>query len=1629
MADLNDAVAQEPVDSEYAAPLPDYSYAGAPMYAKAADLHNIASGGESNSWFAPSSVGKFTAAAAISGVGGLINTGITISNWLGTDAKQVDLGNVMMNLDSNLGNYYQQHKESADMAGFIAASIVPGTLGVKILRYGQAAIRGLELEGVAGSGLLKSFGLLPDAAASYLTQSEAAVAASQTGVKLFNQYTVKAIAAGFGQQALEAGAFEIFSTAALAKSPVLEDQDFKSLAMNMGMGMVLGGAIGGALEAVGLVGKLKKAVGAIDLREKPFTGLDATLGTGADTSEQMIAARYSRDNLLGTASPANASVEEAAKLGAIRDQTVSKLDNTVRKGFQDLTGGNAELANPLADMTHTLTGDQVYNNLAHAVEIKPLNVVSAAEKEINQIVKAGGDVQTAKLGQSYIRILGDDAGSVTDSAPAVLRPIDDAGSVKQLQADIKAEKFTPGAAVDYSKAATSSDIMSLQRRNLWADTVKEVDWSKVKSVSKNDIGMLSRAYKDGVSVPVEMGVKKSNIQILGGDQLFNHIADTTDKIAQRLLSKTVQGEARFNTDQIAAALNVRPGYLTRNDVLPNLKDNFFDLQKLRETYTAQQIQRGLWSQAKGLIPTENIPTAAKVVYKTGQTLVDNEGNVMRGMADIAARQKLREQTMDNAFAGMDMPSDAKDLIMNQAPRLGTKDIYGATRLGGGPGLASFSMGGYNSLKASVEWLGSITSRLKKTLGQEVEDIASPSMLKLGQNQKAAIELSVINQRLAGQSERMVPLFADKNAMHSQVLSALTDADSTVGARTMLARDKYDALVKAIEGNDPEKLSELVSAIGKESLLNVQNPETWEAIRAHVQINDAHNARFNAMNAAQGMKNARALENYYPIKPNPKDYPHFAFVVDPSVTGSGHVTMLHAASAGQLENLINSVRALPDNFKVLTRADTEEWHKAFGDYNYDRALNDNYIQTTLASKGINSQFFAQSDPQRIVSDFMDFHSRRATTLARELISAKNDVAFQEIRRLAEVSGTYETAKYGSISRLAESAAKNPYTDYLRTALDVSNRMEFPLLNSVNNALEGKFSELTGKAFDLLKKAKTPDEIAAINDSLKEYGAKSAYGDAATELYANHPAGGASLSKFIRFNNSILSTFTLGLDFLNGAVNALGANVLRGSEVSSVIRAIRNSNPEIAGKLAGLMDASIDGLPVTVPSASKLYASAMRDYFGANKQELLEQFQKHGWVKSTTDQFGTLLDNMALTGTESASELGAKTQKIMNALDAFRAKGAKLTGNEAFEQFNRFVSANAAKKISDLGVQSGIMTAQDQMSFINSFVNRVEGNTLASQRPMMFQGPLGQAIGLFQTYQFNMMQNLFRYVAEGDKKSAAMALGLQSTIFGLNGAPAFQVLNNHIIGTMSGNPNHRDLYDTVYGAAGKAVGDTILYGLPSKIFDTALYSRGDINPRYLTVVPSSLKDIPMVSMYSHVLGTLWDAAGKMANGGEFKESVLQAVEHNGISRPLAGLAQISRGLLDGGEVKSVTGKGTLVGHNDLLSLASLSRLAGGKPLDESVLQDEVYRISAYATQDGDRRKALGEAAKTFAIDGQYPDDIGKMAERYAAAGGKQKDFNKWMVNQYKSANTSQAELIRNKLDSPYSQKVQILMGSEQ
>jgi len=136
--------------------------------------------------------------------------------------------------------------------------------------------------------------------------------------------------------------------------------------------------------------------------------------------------------------------------------------------------------------------------------------------------------------------------------------------------------------------------------------------------------------------------------------------------------------------------------------------------------------------------------------------------------------------------------------------------------------------------------------------------------------------------------------------------------------------------------------------------------------------------------------------------------------------------------------------------------------------------------------------------------------------------------------------------------------------------------------------------------------------------------------------------------------------------------------------------------------------------------------------------------------------------------------------------------------------------------------------------------------------------------------------------------------------------------------------------VYGAAGKDAGDWLMYGLASNMLlhpdlKTNLYVRGDINPRNITIVPVDPRNIPIVQAAGKFFGNIFDTAKKISKGGDLGTSILQGLEHNGISRPLAGIAQTFEGLANPHvQTYSTSKRGNIIGSNDMMSLVNMGRM---------------------------------------------------------------------------------------------------------
>lgn len=1566
--------------------MPQMDYFDAPDYLKSADLHNTASGTKS---FFDDPAGKigdiaeaavdfsiktpvFAVVSIASGANSLYNSGVAAGNWLGiTDAKENDLQQTLNSFDSDLGKYYGAHKEAADLGGFIAGSFVPGIAGVKLLNVGQRLLTGAIKTGSVAATLAESTGLVLTAGAEGKTLATIAGEALVQGNQVFswtNANVIKAVASGVGQAALDGAAFETMVQATMFRSPVLEQQDFKDIGYNILTGAVLGGAIGGAFNAAGIYGTVSKVMAAEDIARKPFTTLQST--ANVRPSDKIVLRAADIDFIPPTNEPRFLQMAER-KIEAAR--------NDIRSGVMELGAGDKEIAGLVADTLDGVGGDQIANMIGGATGITRIGgKLKAGLDEQVGFIKMHG---TNGIGDVTFDTIGNHQLNLTTRLIAV-KP----GEIKSVVDDFVSKQGFSETKLWNPQGAKSLD--EIEARYIWAE--KGAAYKNGMTIHEHDIPLLEGAMKRNlpdITLVADDGTK----YLSSADDIANTIAATKWEVSEALaLIKPTGWEtgvrntaksAVITSDELARAVNVDVRFIENESTASYLARQ--DAQALSD-----DSRRAL---GKSPIDLDYTPQHIGVVYDSSRALKANT-DLTNTLVITKQQQKVLQQAADKAFA------QVTGELEGRFPASFTQQVSEANRKGAGASLLGSANSDYNTLGSTVEYIGKSTSDLIERTKAKTMDVLGSVSLRLRQDQKAAIEFSNINDLRNMTTEKYVLNEAE---------------DGLISAKVKAAREAQAA-------GDTKFVAQELQA-GAPAEIPFQNPLAGEAVIADMKANGQRITHENTLRNAEGAEGTKDPSAFYGWKPNPAEMKYFAFVKDESIRGgaAGHTTMIHAHDADYLEQMIEKINA-KGGYKVYTKDQTEAFYKARKEYEFDRTLHDNYIDSSLKSNGINSQFNPKTDPEAIVNEWMSHHSRRDTTLARDAVTVKYANEFAELRSMGDQFTGVAGSAYKVTSQMVERTTKNPYNDYIKTALNISKMEEHPILMSVNETLSKAVNGTVQKLVDAYKEVKTTSDLPRINKMLEEAGIKHSYADAAEVILANHTAPKPYLSNFVRGANSILAATFLRLDFLNPIANAVGAQVLLGHETNSQTKALLRD----IGK-AGVV---VPGTDSTILSPLKLIAKANSDFISGNP-EMKQLLEYHGITSKYGDQMRQMLDELSLAGSENTMQLGTKLAKAFDISKKLTAVGGKWTGNDLAEEYNRYVAGHVAHQIAGARIEAGLMNADTLPSFVNTFVNRTQTNTLASQRPLLFQGPIGQAIGLFQSFQFNTMQQLFKGVAEGGAKDAAMLVGLQGTIFGMNGLPGFQAINQHIIGTASGNKDHTDAYSTLYGALGKTAGDWLMYGIPSNMLQTNIYSRGDINPRNVTVIPVNPADVVAVSAFGKFASNMKETLTKMVSGGDVWQSFLQGLEHNGLSRPLSGLAQTLQATGPSGKVFSTTNQGDINFVNDFMSLATLSRLAGGKPLDEALANDEVARSMVYKAADRARIKEDTETFKSHVVGDVNgfvtPAAVNNYLVNYVHHGGNAETFNKNMLHVLTQVNTPKANQIIAALKGPYAERMKELM----
>jgi len=1621
----------------------DPTGASSPSYMKAADTLNIANG---NKTFAESAfetvenIPKFIATSLISGANQLMNIPADIGNLFGGDFERIDTQEVITDLDSNLGAFYEENREGADLVGFIASSLVPGVGGVKLLNAGQKSLQIAISAGRFGTGTSKALGLLVPDKHKFIDLAVKEVATSSSAAGLLNRNALKAMGAGLGQNTLEALAFETAVVATMFNSPILEDMDMGDFISNVAFSAGVVGIIGGALDAVKINSALKGAANTAAIEARPWTFI-AEPAAVSNSYEKLVLdfeQLHTMPKVPSTFEPARKTfLEDAAKT------KTNRLETRIRGEMGMLADGDQPLAETLYQSFKAADITAKQSAFIGLREVTRATVKGKVAKEFENLHKrvvkgeASVDELTAyadsNISIGYTRAWGEDAGRVTFEAPKITNLVDTLKPGQRIEVDTRKvvagketykfdTRFNQGK-ISQTGLAKPWDIvkaksLEVNARYIWANNLPAFKPApnNIIKVHVDDIPLMEK---------VALEVKPEDlayVQFKGLKEGESIGANFNDFLAERKIAvahKLLEKRKDITQEEIAALINVKnsmlSGELAIDSVNKYAPSDIFAMQDHAAKFNEKLLAQGSRKLKDAPINIWDVPQTMKLTYDS--TPFEGVNNfVAENMVIIKEQQKLYQEGTSRAAASV-LGNDYNKLQDISSGRV----FSGALPTGAGPGLASAASANYGTLASAVENIGRVTAEVIEKFKNKTRDSLDPLLYKLSTNQEATIEWSVLQQRVRATAGNYGLNKAGDALEPLEILKWKAAAEEAVAAGKAAPKQPR------LSNPDMEKIIPIV------------HKETRDLIKAHIELNGERTSKLAGIRTAQGAKFSRDPATFYPIPVNPRDYKHFALVSDDSITSGNHHKTLFANTEEELATMVSKLKRNP-HLTVRTKKEAEDYFRSRGEWDYEKTLGDNYLDTELKRRGVSSPIIVSTDPKKVTSDLLDWHMQRETGLVREAVTAKYEVQFEELYRLGEESTNIATSTFSSRSMLkyADDVVKNPYVDYIKTALAIRPNSDYPFWVNVNRMADQALDKVLNKAASIVEKAKTDEELAEVNRLLEKAGYKGAAYDADMEIFANARPISGSLTSIVQKANSILATVVLRLDTLNAVNNAVSANVLLGAETKAIIRAIERGDEKAVGELAGLMKIKVPGTDKLIKAPSKLIANSIKKFNLLDPKSSPDYafFKEKGYLTSISDQYRNTLNNLTFDPKTGADAWKKRVDSAHDSLRKLADKGEKWTGNSLAEEFNRFVAADVMKQISDVAVKNGLISGKEQLAYINTFVNRTQGNYMAAQRPMMFQGPIGQAIGLFQTYQFNLIQQMLRHVGEGHSKDAMTLLALQGTIHGMNGLPAFNAINTHLVGTASGNKDHKDAYDAVYGTLGKEGGDWLMYGMASNALGLIdpelkinLYTRGDINPKHLTIVPTDPSQVAIVQAAGKVMANLFETAEKLGAGGDVSNILLQGIEHNGISRPLAGLAQVMQGLDNPQAASYSTSKqGNVIATNDLLSLTNLGRLVGGKPLDEAVALDATFRFKAYGLGDAKKRAVLGEAIKSTMLAGGDPsaEQIENFAQKYAESGGRQEEFNGWMTQLYKTANTSQAKKIQRSLTDPFSQSMQRLMG---
>lgn len=1603
------------------------------------------------------------AGATVSALTSIYNTGVEVANVFGADVQKADTARILADVDQNWAKYYQENQGVIDTVGFIGGSFIPGGLALKGLQLARAG----KAAGAFGT-VLRYTQVQQEAA---LTRGLQEVA--QTGGSVFarmNANKLTAMAFGAADNVLQTAVFETAAAATMHASPFFANESFGDIVWDITKTSLTGGLLGGGVEALFTNRIFRDAGKAVDKTTRKYDtiiSLDKMNMNFGDETYNLIDELYrlpkevlSGDQKIVYNYKLNGQdFSPELKIGPLLErklaETTTKVMQTVQERLTNIVAGDVTIGKPFAQAMLDIMQQGAKENVGealtrqalgdHLLGLKHIEGMGATPIDFTKEIVYVTPGATVQKGESVAAFLSNKKVTDRDQGYRIVGDLKDAkmgvvgidgATIKQVHA-----AGFDGALLENGKISINplSTIFRPIGTNM-EDTSMRMIFNTV-SKTTSDSAVPTAADIATIANPI----KVTSTGVITGDRTmqfsltnFNAEQDTVQATARHLwasslrdVSDTVVDARDFsvldamvhNNKIVGEGVQIRmpDGSLRNVDEIGNLSSFVTDqkIEYARSRYEAlktgdldpREVAYQINSQHKWIEdmvahgfdntkllsenstrPLSSYAARENVVLVYDRAIKDTmmkSGDFPTAHLAFEYRKQIAVQKAQEAAAAV-LRDDFTRLIDFNADQLTQK--FDATGVGAtGAGFANANYGDMGRLWAQD--VGKTVALIAQRRVNAALDRIQPFAAALVTNPKDGAELAAVLTKVRLSSEPL-SLFEGN----------LVDLESK--KKMMLALNAGDLkTANAINFTTQIPLSERVS----------------QFLEAHHELHQRQLDDRVTLANAQGTVLHWDRDALYLPPIDTRKVPFFAFVrqAEGAAMSTSEVAMITARTPEELQRLAGAVGK---DYQVIYKGDTELFHKAQGDYDYTRALNQPTLDPFLRKEGKLGDFLPSFEPKAAVEDFVMYHTRKEQQLTRDAVEVKYAQTFNELRWLSDQNTKVEKSKFQFLGQAAQKTITDPFGDYIKTALNISKRSEFTLWHQANEFVDA----LGTRAYQAVEKAMLDAKGGAIsweegNALMTRMGLGTPFSSQEAFLTAQVGNDRNLIKQAISKGNMLLSTVGLRLDWANSLLNIISTPILLGTEMQSIKRAVR-SDPEMAGKLAELTSVMDPQSGQAVPSTMKLLMNAVRNYWTPEGKELIKgRYTDIGAIKDILSMHHEMMSDLSLTPNIVPKEWAKK-------VSAWTDKASTFTGNNFAEQFTRFVSADVMRQMTDPLVAAGKMGAKEQDAYISVFVNRVQGNYTASQRPIMFQGTIGAAVGLFQTYQFNMFQQLFRHIENRDGRAIAVMGGLQTSVFGLNGLPMFEAINTHLIGQANINEGHQDAYSFAVRAAGKPLADWALYGSASAfpIFTDkmpALYTRGDLNPRHVTIVPTSFDQVPVVEASSRFVGNLIGMAKQIGNGNTAVGTMLYGLEHNGLSRPLAGIAQSIQGF-------TTTGGGNLISAaSDFNAIATASRILGAKPMDEALALNAMFRTNAYKAADRARQEDLGTVVRQRIRDGNLQEsEILDFQSRYAAVGGRIDGFGAAMQRWTKGATQSVVNKLADSQKTSYGQRMNEIMGGD-